>query len=221
MILPDRVLGSSGTTRIDFGLAIGPISLDTWLRSSWINASSAFWPSSSADSRRITKALTAWPVSGSLAPTTAASATFGCETSADSISVVDSRWPDTFITSSTRPSSQMSPSSSSFAPSPAKYMPLNRDQYVSLYRWSSPQIVRSIAGQGLVSTRYPPDPGCTAFPSSSTTSAETPGSAFIAEPGLPRVTPGSGLIMCMPVSVFHQVSTTGVRPPPMVSRYQM
>ena len=31
----------------------------------------------------------------------------------------------------------------------------------------------------------------------------------MAEPGLPWVTPGRGLIMCMPVSVCHQVSTTG------------
>ena len=85
-------------------------------------------PPSPADSRRITNAQTAWPVSSSLAPTTAASATFGCDTSADSISVVESRWPDTFITSSTRPSSQMSPSSSSLAPSPAKYMFSKRDQ---------------------------------------------------------------------------------------------
>jgi hypothetical protein len=54
------------------------------------------------------------------APTTAASATAGCDTSADSISVVERRWPETFMTSSTRPSSQMLPSSSYFAPSPAK-----------------------------------------------------------------------------------------------------
>ena len=57
--------------------------------------------------------------------------------------------------------------------------------------------------------------------SSSTTSAEMPGSAFIAEPGLPAVTPGRGLIMIWPVSVCHQVSTTGQRSPPMTSRYQM
>ena len=42
----------------------------------------------------------------SLAPTTAASATAGWDTSADSTSVVEIRWPDTFITSSTRPSTQ-------------------------------------------------------------------------------------------------------------------
>ncbi len=47
-----------------------------------------------------------------------------------------------------------------------------------------------------------------------------PGIAVIAEPGLPVVTPGRGLIMCAPVSVCHHVSTIGVRPPPMFSRYQ-
>ena len=36
-----------------------------------------------------------------------------------------------------------------------------------------------------------------------------PGSGVMAEPGLPAVTPGSGLIMIAPVSVCHQVSTTG------------
>ena len=48
----------------------------------------------------------AWPVVASLAPTTAASATDGWSTRADSTSVVEMRWPDTFMTSSTRPSSQ-------------------------------------------------------------------------------------------------------------------
>ena len=57
----------------------------------------------------MTNATTAWPVVSSVAPTTAASATDGCDTRADSISAVDSRWPDTFMTSSTRPSSQMLP----------------------------------------------------------------------------------------------------------------
>ncbi len=33
--------------------------------------------------------------------------------------------------------------------------------------------------------------------------------------------PGSGAIMMLPVSVCHQVSTTGQVPPPMVSRYQI
>ena len=48
----------------------------------------------------------AWPVVASVAPTTADSATLGWSTRADSTSVVEMRWPDTFITSSTRPSSQ-------------------------------------------------------------------------------------------------------------------
>ncbi|SIA68868.1 Uncharacterised protein [Mycobacteroides abscessus subsp. abscessus] len=47
-----------------------------------------------------------------------------------------------------------------------------------------------------------------------------PGTARIAEPGLVSVTPGSGEIMAEPVSVCHQVSTIGVRLPPMTSRYQ-
>ena len=48
----------------------------------------------------------AWPVSSSCWPITAASATFGWETMADSTSAVDSRCPDTFTTSSTRPTIQ-------------------------------------------------------------------------------------------------------------------
>ena len=48
-----------------------------------------------------------------------------------------------------------------------------------------------------------------------------PGRDFIAEPGLAAATPGSGLIMMAPVSVCHQVSTTGVRSPPMWRRYQI
>ena len=42
----------------------------------------------------------------------------------------------------------------------------------------------------------------------------------MAAPGFPEVTPGIGEIMCMPVSVCHQVSTTGVRSPPITCRYQ-
>ncbi len=76
MILPDRVLGSSGTMRMRLGLAIGPISLATWLRSSSTIPvlSSSAWL---APARRMTNATTACPVISSLAPTTADSATFG------------------------------------------------------------------------------------------------------------------------------------------------
>src|SRR3712207_8874755 len=41
----------------------------------------------------------------------------------------------------------------------------------------------------------------------------------ISEPGLPWVTPGSGEIMMWPVSVCHQVSTTGQRSPPITFQY--
>ncbi|GAB3775839.1 hypothetical protein GCM10028867_13900 [Nocardioides pacificus] len=88
-------------------------------------------------------------------------------------------------------------------------------------RWSSPHRVRSIAGHGSVATRKPPEPLGTDSPLSSTTSMLTPGSARIAEPGLPAVTPGSGEIIIAPVSVCHQVSTIGQRSPPITSRYHM
>src|SRR5690606_21248926 len=81
MILPERVWGSSGTTMICRGLAIGPISLETCSRSSFSAASPL--ASSSTPPRRMTNATMPWPVVGSLAPTTAASATFGCDTRAD------------------------------------------------------------------------------------------------------------------------------------------
>ena len=49
--------------------------------------------------------------------------------------------------------------------------------------------------------------------------AEIPGSGAIAAPGLAAATPGSGEIIAAPVSVCHQVSTIGVRPAPITSRY--
>jgi hypothetical protein len=54
----------------------------------------------------VTKAAIAWPVSSSVWPITAASATLGWETSADSTSIVESRCPETLITSSMRPTIQ-------------------------------------------------------------------------------------------------------------------
>src|SRR5256886_16680232 len=79
---------------------------------------------------------------------------------------------------------------------------------------------RSIAGHGSESTRYPAPPSGTDFPSSSTTSALTPGNGNVALPGLVVVRPGSGVMRIIPVSVIHQVSTIGHRPPPIVSWYQ-
>src|SRR3954453_602465 len=78
-----------------------------------------------------------------------------------------------------------------------------------------------MAGHGSVRTRNPPPPLGTGFPSLSTTSAPMPGSGRGAAPGLVEVTPGRGLIMIAPVSVCHHVSTTGVRSPPMLRRYQI
>ena len=48
-----------------------------------------------------------------------------------------------------------------------------------------------------------------------------PGSGTVAEPGFVEITPGSGAIMIAPVSVCHQVSTIGQRPPPTRSWYHI
>ena len=61
---------------------------------------------SSPEPSRVTKATIAWPVSSSWAPMHAASATRSWDTIADSTSIVDMRWPETLITSSTRPTIQ-------------------------------------------------------------------------------------------------------------------
>src|SRR5262245_45961815 len=50
-------------------------------------------------------------------------------------------------------------------------------------------------------------------------SGSMPGNGNVAEPGLQTVTPGSGVIRICPVSVCHQVSTTGHRPPPITFQY--
>src|SRR6266508_3883366 len=59
----------------------------------------------------------------------------------------------------------------------------------------------------------------TDVPLSSTTSAPMPGKGNVALPGLRVVAPGSGLTRMAPVSVCHQVSTTGQFPPPMCCQY--
>ena len=115
MILPERVFGRSGVNSSMPGRANLPISVATWPSSSWRSSSD-----SSTPSRGITKTAICSPLTGSAAPMAAASATAGCDTSADSTSVVEMRWPETLMTSSTRPISQKSPSSSVFAPSPVK-----------------------------------------------------------------------------------------------------
>ena len=47
-----------------------------------------------------------------------------------------------------------------------------------------------------------------------------PKNGSVAVPGLQGVAPGSGEIRIAPVSVCHQVSTIGQRPPPMCLWYQ-
>ncbi len=70
-------------------------------------------------------------------------------------------------------------------------------------------MVRSIPGQGCLSTRNPPEPSGTGLPSMVTISGTTPGKGRVAEPGLVAIAPGIGLSMMCPVSVCHQVSTIG------------
>ncbi len=48
-----------------------------------------------------------------------------------------------------------------------------------------------------------------------------PGRGRVQDPGLVGVAPGRGLIITPPVSVCHQVSTTGQRLPPITSRYHI
>jgi len=86
---------------------IGEISLATWSFSSATISCAGL-----AFDSRMTKAEIAWPVYSSVAPTTAASATCEWPTSADSTSAVEMRCPETFITSSMRPTIQMLPSRS-------------------------------------------------------------------------------------------------------------
>ena len=68
-------------------------------------------------------------------------------------------------------------------------------------------------------TRLPvATPSCT-LPSPSTISGLTPKNGKVAEPGFSFVAPGKGVIMMPPVSVCHQVSTMGQRPPPTTRWY--
>ena len=75
-------------------------------------------------------------------------------------------------------------------------------------------MVRIIDGQGFLTTRMPPAPLGTSLPVSSTMAVVMPGSGSVQEPGTSGVAPGSGVIMCPPVSVCQKVSTIGQRSPP-------
>ena len=101
MIFPLRVFGRPAANRTSSGRASEPISLATCWRSSSLSAGLA-----EKLFLRVTKQTRAWPLSSSGRPTTAASATAGCETSALSTSAVPIRCPETLRTSSIRPTTQ-------------------------------------------------------------------------------------------------------------------
>ena len=67
--------------------------------------------------------------------------------------------------------------------------------------------------------RFPSVAPCNSLPSPSTITGFTPGNGRVAEPGFNAVAPGNGLIRIPPVSVCHQVSTTGQRSSPTVRQY--
>jgi hypothetical protein len=98
MILPLVVLGRSRAQMMRSGRASFPMRCATCARISASIASSPAWSPCS-----VTNATIACPVSSSARATTAASATASCATIADSTSAVDSRCPDTLMTSSIRP----------------------------------------------------------------------------------------------------------------------
>src|ERR671924_203341 len=80
---------------------------------------------------------------------------------------------------------------------------------------------RIIEGHGFLMTRNPPSFGLHGVPSRLTTSGNTPKNGLVQLPGFVAVMPGTGEIMIAPVSVCHQVSTMGHRPPPMTSWYHI
>src|SRR5438094_7145029 len=82
-------------------------------------------------------------------------------------------------------------------------------------------MVRSIEGQGRLTISFPPTLGGTSLPLASTTAGSMPKKGSVALPGLVGIAPGKGVIMIAPVSVCHHVSTTGQRPPPITSWYQI
>ena len=82
---------------------------------------------------------------------------------------------------------------------------------------SSPQMPRSMPGQGFLITSQPPWPGEDSFARAGRRwPGIMPGSGLVQEPGLVGMAPGSGLIMMPPVSVCHQVSTIGQRSRPIL-----
>ena len=127
---------------------------------------------------------------------------------------VPKRWPETLITSSTRPVIQKYPSSSRLAPSPVKYMPLKVE--IGLFEAfvifiNSAHLTRPAVQNNQIAF------GCAVkfaafIVNQSRLNAK--GGKVALKPGLVVVAPGSGVIRCPPVSVCHHVSTIGQRPSP-------
>ena len=67
---------------------------------------------------------------------------------------------------------------------------------------------------------HPSASPCSSSPLSFRMAGSTPKKGSVALEGFSVVAPGSGVIMCAPVSVCHQVSTMGQRPPPTTCRQQ-
>jgi hypothetical protein len=71
-----------------------------------------------------------------------------------------------------------------------------------------------LPGQESSSTRLPSQAPSSTTPLASTMAGFTPKKGRVAEPGFCGIAAGSGAIRMPPVSVCHQVSTTGHRPSP-------
>src|ERR1041385_2553302 len=82
-------------------------------------------------------------------------------------------------------------------------------------------MVRNIDGHGRRIINFPPTFAPTSFPLGSTTAGSTPKNGNVPLPGFVGIAPGNGVIMIAPVSVCHQVSTIGQRPPPIVLWYHI
>src|SRR6266571_7130125 len=82
-------------------------------------------------------------------------------------------------------------------------------------------MVRNIDGHGRRIISFPPTFAPTSCPFSSTIVASTPKNGRVALPGFVGIAPGSGVIRIDPVSVCHQVSTIGQRPPPIFLWYHI
>ena len=217
MIFPERVFGSSGVKTMFAGFAIGPIFTATWFRSS---SSRSTEPSSPPFS--VTNATIAWPVSASARPQTAASATLWWSTSADSTSIVEIRWPGDVhhvVDAAEQPEVAVLVDARAVAGEvhAGEALPVRRAE-ARVVAEDPARHRRPRPLQHEVPAAARPDVVAVIVDHDA---ASTPGNGFVAEPGFVVVTPGSGVMRIIPVSVCHHVSTTGVRSEPMCSRYHI